>query len=103
VLCLHGDGDAAGKKVSEFIVNEMLVAKPAATAKLNKLPFTSVKAIEKSKLTGAELLKAPGTEDAILKYLETLEKDRKNVTKVVNRNYNDSPYIQPTVLGATVK
>jgi pimeloyl-ACP methyl ester carboxylesterase len=103
VLCLHGDGDTAGRKVGEFIVNEMLVAKPGPTARLNKLPFTKVMPIEKSKLTGAELLKAPGTEDAILKYLETLEKDRKNVTKVVNRNWNDSPFIHPTELGATVK
>lgn len=102
VLCLYGADDAAGKKASEFIVNEMLVATPAAKDKLNKLPFTSAKAIEKTKLTGADLLKAPGTEDAILKYLETLEKDRKNVTKVVNRNWNDAPFVHPTELGATL-
>lgn len=104
VLCVHGDGDTAGQKVSKFIVDEMLVAKPAATAKLNKLPFTSIKTVEKTKAVGADLLgKQLGTEDIILKYLETLEKDRKNVTKVVNRNYNDSPFVQPTALGATVK
>lgn len=104
MLCLHADGDAAGAKVSKFIVDEMLVAKPAQSSRLNKLPFTSIKTVEKSKAVGADLLgKKLGTEEAILKYLETLEKDRKNVTKVVNRNWNDSPFIQPTALGATVK
>lgn len=104
VLCIHGDGDATGKAVSKFIVDEMLVANPANNSRLNKLPFTTTKVVEKTKLSGAALLNGKlGTEDLIIKYLETLEKDRKSVTKVVNRNYNDPPFIHPTLLGATVK
>jgi len=104
VLCIYGDGDAAGKKVSTFIRDDMLVAKPGANSKLNKLSFTDVREVPKTKLTGIDLFnKVPDTEKYILDYLTALEKDRKNVQKVVNRNYNDSPFIPPTVFGATIK
>jgi hypothetical protein len=60
--------------------------------------------VPKTKLTGIDLFnKVPDTEKYILDYLTALEKDRKNVQKVVNRNYNDSPFIPPTVFGATIK
>lgn len=100
VLCIHGEQDAAGRRMSTFIRDEMLVAKPSPASRLNKLPFTDIRTIEKSKVQGVELLnKQLGTEKIIFDYLETLEKDRKNVTKVVNRNYNQPPYIPPAIFG----
>jgi hypothetical protein len=106
VLCLYGDGDsnANAKKTSEFIVDKMLVAKPT-DKKVNKLDNTLTKSIKDAKgLTGIGLI-APtlGTEKLILDYLETLERDRKNVTKVNKRNYNLPPYIHPHLFGVTLK
>lgn len=106
VLCLYGDEDAAGKKFSNYLVDDVLVAKPGKDSRLNKLTFTVAKGIPKSKQTGVGLLNstnAPDTEKEILKYLEAVEKDRKNVTKVVNRNYNTAPYMSPGSLGVLVK
>lgn len=102
ILCLHGDGDAAGKKFSNSLVDDILVANPKPTAKVNKLTFTLARPLPKSKLTGVDLLnptKSPDTEKEILNYLTAVEKDRKNVTKVVNRNYNDAPYMSPQTPG----
>lgn len=103
VLCIYGDGDSVGKKTSLFIRDEMLVAKPGPGSKLNKLPFTDTREIAKSKLVGIDLMKVPETEKHIVDYLTALEKDRKNVQKVVNRNYNDSPYISPALFGVSVR
>lgn len=103
VLCIYGDGDSVGKKTSLFIRDEMLVAKPGPGSKLNKLPFTDTREIAKSKLVGIDLMKVPETEKHIVDYLTALEKDRKNVQKVVNRNYNDSPYISPALFGAVIR
>ncbi len=98
ILCIHGDGDAAGKKFSNTLVDDILIANPKPGAKVNKLNFTLARPIKSSKLTGVDLLnptKSPDTEKQILDYLTAVEKDRKNVTKVVNRNYNDAPYMSP--------
>jgi pimeloyl-ACP methyl ester carboxylesterase len=103
VLCLYGEQDSAGKKVSESIRDDVLVAKPKPPSKLNPVPLTQAQAIAKSKLVGIELLKDPATEKVILDYLTALEKDRKSVTKVVNRNYNEVPYVAPSLLGVKVK
>lgn len=87
VLCLYGDGDVNGKKASLFIRDEMLIAEPR-DRKLTKLKYTDVRDVKGSKNVGVELLgKDLGTEKLIVDYLETLEKDRKNVTKTVNRNH----------------
>ena len=41
-----------------------------------------------------------GTEETILKYLETLEKDRKNVVRTPNRNWTKPPYVLSHLYGA---
>lgn len=99
MLCLYGEQDAKGKSVSESIRDDVLVAKPKPPSKVNPVPLTQAQAIAKSKLTGIELLKDPAAEKVILDYLTALEKDRKSVTKVVNRNYNEVPYIIPAYFG----
>jgi pimeloyl-ACP methyl ester carboxylesterase len=87
VLCLYGDGDPKGKAGSQFIRNEMFAAEPK-DRKLQKLPYTLATEIKGSKNVGVDLLgNNLSTEKTIIEYLETLEKDRKNVTKTVNRNH----------------
>lgn len=98
ILCIHGDGDAAGKKFSSNLVDDIFIANPKPPAKVNKLTFTLSRPIKGSKLTGVDLLnptKSPDTEKEILNYLTAVEKDRKTLTPVNNRNYNDAPYLSP--------
>jgi pimeloyl-ACP methyl ester carboxylesterase len=93
VLCITGDGDDAGKKASKFIRDEVLVAKPK-DKKLNELRFTDIREVKGTKNTGVNLLgNNLETEDTIVNYLKTLEKDRKNVTRTANRNYTKPPMI----------
>lgn len=104
MLCIYGDQDAAGKKMSDFIVNDVLVAKPQKGSKLNEVKLTQMRAIEKSKLAGVGLLgQQLGTEKVIEDYLSVLEKDRKVIPPVTDRKYNDPPYVIPGLLGAVVK
>jgi hypothetical protein len=106
VLCIYGDGDAAGKKFSNSLVNEILIANPKPTqTKLNKLTFTRAVELKKSSLKGMDLLspaKSPDTEKNILDYLTAVEKDRKSLQRVT-RNYKDTLHISPSELGVAVK
>lgn len=103
VLCLYGDGDAAGKKESEFIKQDVLVANPK-DKRVNPLKLTNALPIKGSKGVGVGLLgKGLTTEEIILDYLTTLEKDRKNVTKINKRNWTLPPYITPAAFGVDLK
>ena len=64
------------------------------------MTFTEFSDVKDSKLVGVNLLGVPGTEDTIVKYLETLEKDRKNVVRTPNRNWTKPPYILGNLYGA---
>ncbi len=103
VLSLYGDGDTAGKKMSNFITDEVLVAKPKKGGRLGDLKFTMAKPIEKNKNAGVKLLSDTATEAEILKYLGMLESDRKSVARLPNRNLYDPPYIQPAQFKVDVK
>ncbi len=106
VLCLYGEGDTKSKAVSDLIVDKMLIATPPKGSKLNPLQNTMTIAIKGvgAKNTGIGLINpALKTEEKILTFLETLEKDRKNVTKVNKRNYNLPPYIHPASFGVKLK
>lgn len=103
VLSLYGDGDAAGKKMSLFITDQVLVAKPQKKDRLNDLKFTMAKPVEKNKNAGVALLKDSTAEKQILDYLGALEKDRKNLARLPNRNLYDPPYIQPSQFKVDVK
>jgi len=99
VYCLYGEKDAAGKAMSNAIVNDVLVAKPSSKD-LAKLPFTEAEAIATTATVGVDLLgKQLGTEDKIIKKLEQLEADRKNVIPTPNRNYTKAPPILPNYFG----
>lgn len=106
VLCIHGDGDAAGKRFSNSLVNDILIAKPRPGSQLTKLNFTLAREIKGSKNVGVDLLdpkNAPDTETEIIKYLTAIEKDRKSLTRVTGRNYKDSLYLSPSSLGVVVR
>jgi pimeloyl-ACP methyl ester carboxylesterase len=99
VLCIYGADDKTGEKTSKFIRDEVLVAKPR-DKKLNELRFTDVRDVKGTKNVGVNLLgNNLSTEQTIVDYLETLEKDRKNVTRTANRNYTKPPTIMPVSFG----
>jgi len=98
IYCLYGADDAAGKAVSNTIVNEVFEAKAKDRTK-NPLAFTKMEAIPNTKAVGVDLLgKQLGTEDKILKYLKSLEDDRKKVI-TVNRNYTKPGILIPSAFG----
>ena len=74
-----------------------LVSKPS-TGNVSSTGFISLP--EPTRFHDAHLIKAT---QEINRILERVEKDRKTVTKVVNRMSIDSPFVHPTDLGATVK
>jgi alpha/beta hydrolase fold len=93
VLCVYGADDKSGEKASKFFRDEVLVAKPK-DKKLNELRFTDIRDVKSTKNVGVNLLgNNLSTEETIVAYLETLEKDRKNVTRTANRNYTKAPLI----------
>jgi pimeloyl-ACP methyl ester carboxylesterase len=98
-LYVYGADDKQGKATSTYILDEVLVAKPS-DKKLNPMRFTGAFEVKGTKNTGVDLLgNALGTEEEIVKYLETVEKDRKNITKTANRNYTKPPLIVPAAFG----
>jgi pimeloyl-ACP methyl ester carboxylesterase len=99
VYCLYGADDAGAKSTSNLIVNEVFEAVPK-TKDLNKLPFTKAEAIPGTKLTGMKLLgQQLTTEDKILKQLEVLESDRRNVIATPNRNFTKPSILVPSYFG----
>lgn len=93
VLCIAGEQDRVGKRTSEFIRDEMLVARPR-DKRLSDLRFTDIREVKGTKNVGVDLLgNNLGTEKLITDYLVTLEKDRKNVTRTANRNHTKAPLI----------
>lgn len=93
VLSIYGADDKTGEKASKFVRDEVLVAKPK-DKKLNELRFTDIREVKSTKNVGVNLLgNNLSTEETIVAYLETLEKDRKNVTRTANRNYTKAPLI----------
>lgn len=93
MLCIYGALDPAGAVTSKFLFNEVLVAKPAAGAKLEPLKFTMIKDVPKSKNIGVDLLgNNLGTEKIVIDYLTNIEKDRKNRLPK-NRFYSKPPLI----------
>ncbi len=99
MLFINGADDKAGKTTSNYILDEVLVAK-SRDKKLNDMRFTSAIEVKGSKNLGVDLLgNALGTEEEIVKYLETVEKDRKNITRTANRNYTKPPLLVPALFG----
>jgi hypothetical protein len=97
MFCLYGAEDVRGKAAAHEYVNKILVADPK-DKRLTKLTYTTMEGIEKTKNRGVDLLgKNLGTEQRIIDYLETLEKDRKNVIATPSRNYTKPPFIVPTL------
>ncbi len=102
MLFLYGGKDTAktGASSAKFFVNEVLVAKPPKGTKISPLTFTEYSEVKDSKLVGVNLLSDSGTEATILKYLETIEKDRKNVVRTPNRNWTKPHYILGELYGS---
>lgn len=104
---LYGDLDktaATGLAAQRFFYNDVLVAKPASTAKLQPVKFTDIKAVKDSKAVGVNLLgNKLGTEELIVEFLEKIEKDRKAPARIPNRNYTKPPLLQAEAFGAFVK
>ena len=103
MLFLYGDKDKlrSGSATSRFFVNEVLVAKGDKQKRVDALKFTEIQPVKDTSLVGVNLLGGKlGTEETILKYLETLEKDRKNVVRTPNRNWTKSPYVLGHLYGA---
>lgn len=99
VLCVYGADDKVGKATSTLLLDEVLVAK-SKDKKLNDMRFTTTFEVKGSKNTGVDLLgNALGTEEKIVEYLETVEKDRKNITRTANRNYTKPPLLVPAAFG----
>lgn len=106
MLYLYGAKDTAktGIASAKLFVNDVLQAKPPKSAKIAALNFTEYKEIADTANIGVNLLGGKlGTEDMIVKYLETLEKDRKNVVRTPNRNWTKAPYVLADLYGAFAK
>ena len=103
MLFLYGEKDKlrTGAATSKFFVNEVLVAKGDKGKRVDALKFTEFSPVKDTANVGVNLLgKDLGTEATILKYLETLEKDRKNVVRTPNRNWTKSPLVLTSQYGA---
>ena len=103
MLFLYGDKDKlrTGAAASKFFLNEVLVAKGDKAKKVDALKFTELQPVKDTGNVGVNLLgNKLGTEETILKYLETLEKDRKNVVRTPNRNWTKAPYVLTSLYGA---
>lgn len=93
MLFVSGDQDRASRSVSKYFLNDILATRVPGSP-LPNLPLTREYVIEKTNLTGAELLgKQLQTEKVIIDYLEALEKERKNLIRIPTRNYATAPYI----------
>jgi hypothetical protein len=102
MLFLYGDKDKlkTGVLTSRFFVNDVLVAKGDKAKRVDALKFTEYSPVKDTANVGVNLLgNKLGTEETILKYLETLEKDRKNVVRTPNRNWTKSPYVLANLYG----
>lgn len=96
MLYLYGAKDTSrtGALTSKFFVNDVLVAKPPKTSKISPLAFTEYRDVKDTANVGVSLLgNKLGTEETIIKYLEVLEKDRKNVIATPTRSWTKPPYV----------
>lgn len=94
MLFLYGDGDDKGKSGANFFRNDVLKAQPNPGSPLQPLKLTRSIAIDKTRLTGAELLgKKLKTEDLIGEYLTALDKERANMIRQPNRAFPTPPPI----------
>ncbi len=103
MLFLYGDKDKlrSGVASAKYFVNEVLVAKGDKAKRVDALKFTEYQPVKDTANVGVNLLGGKlGTEETILKYLETLEKDRKNVVRTPNRNWTKSPSVLVGLYGA---
>jgi len=85
MLFLYGDKDATGKRMSEFLFNEVLVASPKPGNPLKPLPDTFIRpVVGAGTLKGGNLLGNDakfGTETDIKKYLAAIQKERAKVAR----------------------
>jgi len=104
---LYGDKDktsVTGLGAQRFFQNEMLVAKPAAGARLQPVKFTDIVPVKDTDLKGVALLgNKLGTEEKIVEFLEKIEKDRKSPARIPNHNYTKPPLLLGNVYGAFTK
>ena len=102
MLFLTGADDSAGTAAAKFFFQNVLVAKPTIKS-LKPLQQTFNRDIKKTRLTGAELLgndEKFGVETTIKKFLEDVEKERKNRT-TQNRLYEKPLPIDIASFGIT--
>jgi hypothetical protein len=91
MLFLYGDKDTKSRAEAKSFLNEVLAARVPGSAAPN-LPLTQLRGIEQTDLSGLNLLnKDLGTAKLIEKYLEELEKDRKNMSRIPSRGYTTPP------------
>jgi pimeloyl-ACP methyl ester carboxylesterase len=103
MLFLYGDKDGKGKQGSEFFHDAVLVAKGNPQLGLQKLTQTFIKPIEKTALTGVNLLGNNATlktEDTIMQFLAAIQKDRAKTTRK-QRGFSEPYYIRLTDFGLT--
>ena len=103
MLYLYGAKDTSrtGAASAKFFVNDVLVAKPPKSSKISPLTFTEFRDVKDTANVGVSLLgNKLGTEETIIKYLEVLEKDRKNVIATPTRSWTKAPYVLGHMYGA---
>ena len=103
MLFMYGAKDTSktGSASAKFFLNDVLIAKPPKHSRVSPLNFTEMDVVKDTANVGVNLLgNQLGTEATILKYLETLEKDRKNVVRTPNRNWTKAPYVLGNLYGA---
>ena len=107
MLFLYGATDKkpiTGEASANFFLNRVLVANGDKNKRFDVLKFTRATPIADTANVGVKLLgDSKGTEETILKYLDSLEKDRKNVVRTPNRNWTKSPYVVLTGLFNAMK
>ena len=93
MLFIAGEKDRQGRTTAKFYMDGVLAAGGSPRG-LPKLPLTQSRVIKDTELKGVDLLgKNLGTEDMIVDYLNTLEKERLNLIRVTNRGFTTPPAI----------
>lgn len=99
MLFVYGQNDARSKADANVYMKEVLATRIPGSG-LPTLPLTRMISIDKTSLSGAELLgKQLNTEKLIVDYLDALEKERKNLIRIPNRGFAVAPAINLPLFG----
>jgi hypothetical protein len=102
MLFIYGEKDTKSKAAAKFFFTDVLVAQPKPPTKLTKLEQTFFKELTGTgaSLVGADLIgKGTGLEEEVTKFLNAVQKERKNKPAIPQRGYTKPLLIYPYMFG----